>query len=182
MPIHSDLIKYWKTYNGDDSLKRALRFLALSNFTLNGTMGNIRSNVIENPKKEVLLKLKETIEYMQDVKFLNDDFRKFISMLSFRPNSNEIDNTFIYCDAPYLDTNDSYSNSFTESDSLDLFNCLQETGCKWAMSEFDHPFILQQAKERNLNVYIIGERENMKKNRRTEILVTNYKNHPTLFD
>ena len=43
------------------------------------------------------------------------------------------------------------------------------------MSEFDHPFILEQAKQRNLNVIIIGERQNLK-NRRTEILVTNYSN------
>ena len=43
------------------------------------------------------------------------------------------------------------------------------------MSEFDHPFILEQAKERNLNVIIIGERGNLK-NFRTEILVTNYQN------
>ncbi len=49
------------------------------------------------------------------------------------------------------------------------------------MSEFDNEFILNQAKERNLNVIIIGERQNLK-NRRTEILVTNYKKEPTLFD
>ncbi len=42
------------------------------------------------------------------------------------------------------------------------------------MSEFDHPFILDQAKQRGLNVHIIGERQNLK-NRRTEILVTNYR-------
>lgn len=55
------------------------------------------------------------------------------------------------------------------------FECgLEETGCKFAYSEFDHPFILQQAKERNLNVIRIGERQNLK-NRRIEILVTNYK-------
>ena len=42
-------------------------------------------------------------------------------------------------------------------------------------------FILEQAKQRNLNVITIGERQNLK-NRRTEILVTNYKNHATLFD
>lgn len=49
------------------------------------------------------------------------------------------------------------------------------------MSEFDHPFILEQAKQRNLNVIVIGERQNLK-NRRTEILVTNYENSiQTLF-
>ena len=43
------------------------------------------------------------------------------------------------------------------------------------MSEFDHPFILEQAKQRDLNIIYIGERRNLK-NKRTEILVTNYKN------
>jgi DNA adenine methylase len=67
-------------------------------------------------------------------------------------------------------------DDFNEDDSNDLFNCLEESECKWAMSEFDHPFILEQAKQRNLNVIIIGERQNLK-NRRTEILVTNYENN-----
>lgn len=48
------------------------------------------------------------------------------------------------------------------------------------MSEFNHPFILEQAKERNLNVITIGERQNLK-NRRIEILVTNYQNNLILF-
>ena len=91
-----------------------------------------------------------------------------------RGNKKESDNTLIYCDPPYLGTNDNYSNSFTEEQSKELFDTLESTGCKWAMSEFDHPFILKQAKERNLNVIEIGERQNLK-NRRTEILVTNYK-------
>lgn len=181
MPIHSDLISYWKNSNEECNLKKALRFIALSNFTLNGTGNNIRSNVLENPKIEILKHVKSTLEYLQDVKFMNFDYRKFISMLAFRPNSNEVENSFIYCDPPYLNTNDNYSNSFTEQDSIDLFNTLQETGCKWAMSEFDNPFILQQAKERNLNVIIIGERQNLK-NRRTEILITNYNQQKTLFD
>ena len=42
------------------------------------------------------------------------------------------------------------------------------------MSEFDNPFIINQAKERGLNIINIGERRNLK-NRRTEILITNYK-------
>lgn len=87
----------------------------------------------------------------------------------------QYNDTFIYSDSPYIDTDDNYSHSFTENDCIDLFNCLQETGCKFAMSEFDNEFILNQAKERNLNVIIIGERQNLK-NRRTEILITNYKN------
>ena len=49
------------------------------------------------------------------------------------------------------------------------------------MSEFDHPKIIEQAKDNGLIIETIGERVNLK-NRRVEILVTNYKNHATLFD
>lgn len=49
------------------------------------------------------------------------------------------------------------------------------------MSKFDNQFILEQAKQRGLNVIIIGERKNLK-NRRTEILITNYETQKNLFD
>jgi DNA adenine methylase len=42
------------------------------------------------------------------------------------------------------------------------------------MSEFDHPFIVDQATKRGLNIYTIGERYALKIYRK-EILVTNYK-------
>ena len=87
---------------------------------------------------------------------------------------------FIYADPPYLDTTDNYSHSFTKEDSFDLFEVLQNSKLKWAMSEFDNEFISNQASKRGLNIIHIGERVNLK-NRRTEILVTNYKTHPTLF-
>ncbi len=90
--------------------------------------------------------------------------------------------TFIYSDPPYLTTrNDHYTHQFKESDSSDLFDCLQKTGCKFAYSEFNNPFILEQAKQRNLNINIIGERQNLK-NRRVEVLITNYElRQKTLF-
>jgi DNA adenine methylase len=109
---------------------------------------------------------------------MNIDFRKFFDNFQIRGTESQ---HFIYNDPPYLGTADNYSNSFTETDSNDLFEANEQTGCKYAMSEFDHPFILQQAKERGLNVHTIGERQNLK-NRRTEILVTNYKPIPSLFD
>ena len=100
-------------------------------------------------------------------------------MLDYRGTKVEKKNKLLFtADPPYLNTVDNYSNSFTESDSLELFETLQSTGCKWAMSEFNHPFILDQAKQRGLNIIEIGERQNLK-NRRTEILVTNYQNRQT---
>jgi len=99
----------------------------------------------------------------------------FLNCLAFRPNSNEIKDSFIYCDPPYIGTTDNYSHSFKESDSIDLFDALEATKCRFAYSEFNNGFILDQAKQRGLNIIKIGERQNLK-NRRTEILITNYEN------
>ena len=120
-------------------------------------------------------------KYMNDadLKLNNADFRCFLNNII--PIKNNPKQCFIYSDPPYISTNDNYSNSFAEQDSIDLFDTLQETKCKWAMSEFDNPFILNQAKERDLHVHVIGERQNLK-NRRTEILITNYQHHKTLFE
>ena len=176
MPIHSDLLEYWKKNQETEPIRKALRFLFLSNFTFMGSGEMIKTGT-ENPKSIFLDRLQETFDLIFDVQFLNCGFKRFF----VEARINHIEDTFIYNDPPYLGTTDNYSNSFTEADSLDLFNTLSETGCKYAMSEFDHPFILQQAKERGLNVHIIGERQNLK-NRRTEILVTNYRSNPSLFD
>lgn len=176
MPIHSDLLEYWKQNNETDPIKKALRFLLLSNFTLMGK-GNTMKVEANNSKKIVLDYLDATFDFLSDVIFSNKCYNKFLKSISY----GNLDDIFIYNDPPYLGTENNYSNSFTEQDGIDLFDTLQATGCKFAMSEFDHPFILQQAKERGLNVHIIGERRNIK-NRRTEILVTNYKNNPSLFD
>ena len=37
MPIHLDLLKYWKENKETDPIRKALRFLMLSNFTFMGT-------------------------------------------------------------------------------------------------------------------------------------------------
>ena len=93
--------------------------------------------------------------------------------------------TFIYSDPPYFDTGNNYGENgkvlkWTEQDVRDCFDVTFNSGIRGAMSEFDNPFIIQEAKKRDLNIINIGERKNMK-NRRTEILITNYKNHQTLF-
>ena len=163
-----------------EPIKKALRFLLRSNFTYSGT-GTALIFTSADSKGQLIKMLDETNKMIFGVQFDNDDFRRFLKKPNFTKGDNFRNESFIYCDPPYLGTRDNYNNSFTEQDSIDLFDCLQATGCKFAMSEFDHPFILNQAKERRLNVIYIGERINLK-NKRTEILVTNYKNNPTLFD
>lgn len=178
MPIHSDLLEYWKKNKEIDPIKKALRFLFLSNLILPHT-GDICRKGFNNSKEIVFENIDKTLNFIKDtnIRFFNEDFRTFIKRIMLRgkerPRQDEA--TFFYNDPPYLGTNDNYSNSFKEKDSSDLFDCLEETKCKFAYSEFDNEFILEQAKQRNLNVIIIDERQNLK-NRRTEILITNYKN------
>lgn len=180
MPIHSDLLEYWKQNEETEPIKKALRFLFISNLTHLGDGGAIKCS-FGNDKEILLNYIDPTFLMLGDVKFINCDFERFIEKyISFRDND-ERGKAFIYCDPPYLSTSNNYSNSFTEEQSEALFDALEATKCKWAMSEFDHPFILSQAKERGLNVHIIGERQNLK-NRRTEILVTNYTHYKSLFD
>lgn len=177
MPIHSDLLEYWKKNEEVEPIKKALRFLFLSNFTYLGKQDTLRSNP-DNSKKVLLRNLEKTYDVLSDVQFFNKDFRKFINSLSLDSEKRILTkDTFIYSDSPYLNTVDTYSDSETwvDKDCVDLFDCLQKSECKFAYSEFNNPFILNQAKERNLNVLIIGERQNLK-NSRIEILVTNYEN------
>lgn len=182
MPIHSDLLEYWKQNKETEPIKKALRFIFLSNFTYLGTGQQLRYTGTKNeyPEKFDYL-IDATNKYLFGVQFANSDFRKFIKDISFQTDGrNDEAKTLIYCDPPYLGTNDNYSNSFTEQDSIDLFDTIQATGCMFAVSEFDNEFILTQANERKLNIINIGERTNLK-NKRNEILITNYQNASNLF-
>jgi DNA adenine methylase len=177
MPIHEILMNYWKQNKETDNVLKALRFIFLSNFTLFGKGDTLRVGS-SNSKDAIYENLQKVNKFIFDVQFANSDFRRFLKMYSFKEN--ELENTFIYADPPYLDTEDNYSHSFKEQDSVDLFDCLIETGCKFAYSEFNNPFILEQAEKKGLNVTTIGERQNIK-NRRIEVLVTNYKKPLSLF-
>jgi len=178
MPIHSDLLEYWKTNKETDPIKKALRFLFLSNFTFLGSGNGLRIGASGGTNKNIVVNnLNSTFDKLKNVQLNNCNYKKFINSIRFddRKNPTETNQTFIYADPPYINTNDNYSNSFTKTDSLELFEALQKTGCRWAMSEFNNPFILDQAKQRGLNIHFLGSRQNLK-NRRTEILVTNYEN------
>lgn len=181
MPLHQSLLSYWKQNEETDPIQKAIRFLFISNCTLHGNGGSLRMGTTDNPKQNFTDNINKTFEMISTAKFSCCDFREVVKKIGFiQDGRNQEEQTFIYADPPYLDTKDNYSNSFAEKDSTDLFDCLQNSGCKFAYSEFDHPFILEQAEKRKLNVITIGERQNIK-NRRIEILITNYNTQPTLF-
>lgn len=178
MPIHQELFNYWKTNKENDPIKKAVRFLFLSNFSYLGHMDTLKFG-LENTKQILLNNFAKTKEKLKNVQFANVDFRKFISQYSFK-NDKEKNKTFIYADSPYISTSNNYSNSFKKQDSIDLFDVLCNSKIKFAYSEFNNEFIINEAKKRKLNIITIGERQSLK-NRNVEILITNYKNNLTLF-
>jgi DNA adenine methylase len=178
MPIHSDLLSYWKENEEVEPIMKALRFLLRSNFGYMGSPDTIHF-ALTNPKEMFLKNIENTFDFIGNVKFNNVDFRKFFQCWTVvRPKDNS--KFFIYNDPPYQNTNDNYSNSFVKQDLIDLIETNIATGCKFAISEFDTDVVLELAALYNLEVITIGERKNLK-SRRTEILIVNYKS-PALND
>jgi DNA adenine methylase len=181
-PYSSELFRYWSKNEEKEPLMKALRFTYLSNYGYMGKESTIRIKSNENSKRITILNLEKTINFLKDcsLQFTNFDFRKAIKSIHINTQT-EREKTFFYCDPPYLGTTNNYSHSFTEQDCIDLFDTLQDTGCKFAISEFDNPFVLKQAKERGLHVHVIGERRTLT-NRQTEILITNYETQKMIFN
>jgi len=174
-PYSTDVFEYFKTSKEDKDVWKAIRFVYLSNF---GFMGKPNTMKVDSRKhKENAIKnLNKTVDFLKDVdcKFINCDFKDVFKNISLSEENN-IKKTFIYCDPPYIGTDDNYSNSFELDDLVYLVNLLISTGCKFAISEFNNDHIYNIVENFNLNIIEIGERRNLG-NRRTEILVTNYEN------
>lgn len=174
-PYSTDVFNYFKTSKEDNNIWKAIRFIYLSNF---GFMGKPNTMKVDsrNHKENAIKNLNKTVAFLKDAdcKFINCDFREVFKNISLSEENN-IRNTFIYCDPPYLGTDDNYSDSFELDDLIDLVKLLIDTGCKFAISEFNNSHIYDIAENFNLHIIEIGERRNLG-NRRTEILVTNYEN------
>jgi DNA adenine methylase len=167
LPIHNNI---WKEYKGkdiQDPVLKAALFLMYSNFGYMGKSDTLHTQ--QNTKKIILEKFEKTVKQIENCLFMKEDFRDVLGKISFRKDSKS---TFIYADPPYLETAQ-YEVKFTKKDTTDLFSLLVKSGIKFAISEFNHPFILKLAKKHKLNVIVIGERQTLK-NRNTEILITNY--------
>lgn len=70
MPIHSDLLNYWKVNKEDEPIKKALRFLFLSNFTFMGTGEQMRTRG-DNVKSDFYNYLGLTFDLLSDINFSN---------------------------------------------------------------------------------------------------------------
>lgn len=181
VPISESLIKYWKKNIETDPIKKAVRFLFLSNFTYMGKGDTIRYG-LDNAKESILKNISATLKKLKNVKIMNRDFREVLPVISFSKGLNDKEHCFVYLDPVYLETEHYYRvPDWVEKDTTDCLDIMVNCGIKCAMSEFDHPFVVEEAKKRGLNIIYIKERANIK-NRRTEILITNYElNQQRLF-
>lgn len=180
MPISASLLKKWRKEVPADPVLKAVRFLLISNFTYLGKGDTIRYGVgLE--KEKLIPRIKKTHLSLGDARIMNEDFRDVIDKISFYPTVLTREQAFIYLDPVYLGTGHYYRvPDWTEEDTYDCFEIMSNEGIKAAMSEFDHPFILSEAKRRGFHVIPIGSRQNIK-NRRNELLITNYRPQSLLF-
>jgi len=165
----------------EDSIKKAVRFLFLSNFTYMGKGDTLRFG-LDNAKESILNNLTITFEKLKNVKIMSRDFRDVLPAISFTKGLNDKDQCFCYLDPIYLGTEHYYRvPKWSEKDTLDCLDLMVSCGMKAGMSEFDHPFVIAEALKRGLNVIYLRDRANIK-NRRVEILITNYENRQVVFD
>lgn len=177
-PIHQTLFKEWVKNEETDELWKAVRFLFLSNFSVLGKSDTLIFRQV-NSKKTLLKEIDKGFENIQDIQFMNVDFRKVINQINFiQDGRNDESTTFIYADPPYLGTTSNYNLPWTKNDTQDLIEICKTTDIKMAISEFNNPEVMEMAE--GLNIIPIAERQTLK-NRNTEILITNYENEVTLF-
>lgn len=176
MPISDSLIKYWKANRETSEIMRAVRFLFLSNFTYMGKGDTLRLG-LDNAKLTLLKNLDKTLLDLKTSKITNLDFRKVLPKISFSKTVNDKSKCFVYMDPIYFETEHYYNvPTWKKEDSADCLDIVVNSGIKTAMSEFAHPFILEESKRLGLNVYPVKSRANIK-NRKTEIIITNYDSH-----
>jgi DNA adenine methylase len=130
MPIHNALFQHWRKVGEICPVRKAVRFLMLSNFSYLGKADCLLLQSGNKSKKQLLKKAKDTLKYVQDCYFLNCDFRNVLPKISFKNPSDKL-KAFIYADPPYLKTGDNYSHSFKLSDAEDLFELLVNSGIRF---------------------------------------------------
>lgn len=173
LPISESLIKYWRKNTEAHPIKKAVRFLLLSNFTYLGKGDTIRLG-IDHCKRNLIERLDPTFEMLQNSKITNVDFRDVLGKISFHKDVTLKSDCFVYLDPVYFGTEHYYRvPNWTLKDTEDCFIIMDTCGIKCAMSEFDSLEVLKLAKKYGMNVIYLKDRQNIK-NKRQEILITNY--------
>lgn len=181
LPASSSLVTYWKTHYESDPIKKALRFLFLSNFTYLGKGDTLRLGLSNT--KEVAIKAADSIFHqVQNVRISNYDFREVIPKIQFPKKVCDKSEAFVFMDPVYLDTSNHYKvPKWHKNDTLDCLDIMKNCGIKSMMCEFSNKQVVDAAKSRNLEVRTLKQRHSIK-SAREEIIITNYSITNQLFN
>lgn len=134
MPITESLVKYWKKNEETEPIKKAIRFLLLSNFTYLGKGDTLRFG-LDNVKKTLIKNIEPTFLKLQNAKITNSDFRDVIPKISFSDKLINKSEAFVYLDPIYLGTTHFYKvPKWNVSDTEDCFKIMANSGIPAAMS------------------------------------------------
>lgn len=181
MPMSASLCKHWVNNEETDPVLKAVRFLMLSNFTYMGKGNTFRFGP-NLTRDNILKQIEPTFERLRNCQIMNEDFREVLSKISFYPTVMKREESFIYLDPCYLDREHTYKvPKWTKDDTLACFDIMENEGIPAAMSEFDHPFVMEEARRRNFPIIPIKRRRNLTSRKDNEILITNYWPQSLLF-
>jgi DNA adenine methylase len=173
LPISESLVRFWNEKQESDPIRKAVRFLLLSNFTYLGKGNTLRLG-LSNEKVNLINNIEPTFRKLQNARITNSDFREVIPKISFSKGLLSKEESFVYLDPVYLDSCHYYKcPKWTVDDTEDCFKIMANSGIPSAMSEFDHEAVMDFASDYKMNITEIKERQNIK-NRKKEILITNY--------
>ena len=178
LPLHESIFNQWKISEEIDPIWKAVRFIMLSNASYMGKSDTFHHRTNNNPKKSFESKIQATFEMIKNARFMCCDFREVLGKIAFESGKDKLrdmEQTFIYADPPYLGQTHNYKTGFKKNDTIDLFELLSGCGMKFAISEFKNKLIVDLADQLGLQVIPLNGRQSLK-NRRTEILITNYRN------
>lgn len=174
-PISESLLDFWKQNKEQEPVLKAVRFLFLSNYTYLAKGDTLRIG-LSNTKKVALNAVDIVFKAIENSLILNKDFRDVIASINFSRDILTLNDCFGYLDPPYLNTENTYQcPKWQESDTIDCFEIMKNSGIRCAMSEFDNPQVLDLVKKYGFHYEVIGRRRNIKKES-VEILIMNYQN------
>lgn len=175
--IHNSLFKYWIKNKETDPIRKAIRFLYLSNLSYLGTMETMKIalNNSFHYKTKVNDNIDNVYNMLKKAIFSNKDVISFLKSFSERHPEKLDKKIFVYCDPPYINTDNNYKNNFSLEEFTNMIDLLISKRLKFAISEQNNNKILEIAKSRNLNIFTVKTILNqVNQSYRKEILITNY--------
>ena len=128
LPVSESLFDHWLKNKETDPVKKALRFLFLSNFSYMGKADKLKLG-LDNSKRLLIDNIEPTFCALDGVKFTNRDFREVIPSISFSERLITKEQSFVYLDPVYLDREHTYKvPNRTKDDTFDCFEVMSNEG------------------------------------------------------